>query len=89
MINKIQDLEYSRYLKEVVSVLESDPKFKQMIENASVDDIKSGKIATHLDLVSHNVRSQLDELKRKEIERLSALIQQSIKTNNSAYKGEK
>ena len=60
-----------------------------MIENASVDDIKSGKIATHLDLVSHNVRSQLDELKRKEIERLSALIQQSIKTNNSAYKGEK
>jgi hypothetical protein len=37
---KIQDLEYSRYLKEVVSVLESDPKFKQMIENASVDDIK-------------------------------------------------
>ncbi len=37
---KIHDLEYSRYLKEVVSVLESDSKFKQMIENASVDDIK-------------------------------------------------
>jgi hypothetical protein len=27
-------------LKEVVNVLESDPAFKKMIENASVDDIK-------------------------------------------------
>jgi hypothetical protein len=80
--NPIHDLEYSRYLKEVVSVLESDPKFKQMIENASVDDIKSGKIASHLDLVGHHVRTQLDELKRKEIERLSELIQKKVQMEN-------
>ena len=79
----ILSLEYHKYLREIVNVLETDPNFKQMIENASADDIKSGKIATHLDLVNHNVRSKLDELKRKEIDRLKQLIQRKIHLNNS------
>ena len=34
---------------------------------------QSGDIAQHLEFVSHRVRSQLDELKRKEIERLNTV----------------
>jgi hypothetical protein len=79
----ILSLEYHRYLREIVNVLETDPAFKQMIENASADDIKSGKIASHLELVNHNVRTKLDELKRKEIERLRQLISRKVALNSS------
>jgi len=72
-------LEYERYLKEVVSVLETDEMFKQKLEQANVTDIKSGEIARHLDLVSHNVRTKLDELKRAEIERLRQLVRIRMK----------
>lgn len=80
-IDPLQALEYQKYLKEVVGILEADPDFKKRIEASSVDDIKSGKIADHLDLVGHNVRTQLDELKRKEIERLSKLISRKARIN--------
>ena len=40
---------------------------------AEVDDIKSGKIARELHFVDHNVRTKLDELKRRELERLRHL----------------
>ena len=36
----ILNLEYHRYLKEVVNLLESDNKFKELIEKASPEDIK-------------------------------------------------
>ncbi|CAF4703533.1 unnamed protein product, partial [Rotaria magnacalcarata] len=36
----LDNLEYGRYLKEVVEILESDPEFKKKIENASLSDIK-------------------------------------------------
>jgi len=74
-------LEYHKYLKEVVNILETDPSFKKMLENASVDDIKTGKIASHLDMVQHNIRTQLDELKRREIDRLASLIARKVKFN--------
>ncbi|XP_066977561.1 nucleobindin-2-like isoform X1 [Macrobrachium rosenbergii] len=67
------NLEYGRYLKEVVQALESDPVFRKKLETAEVDDIKSGKIARELHFVDHNVRTQLDELKRRELERLRHL----------------
>ncbi len=69
-------MEYHRYLKEVVNILESDKAFKSMIENASTEDIKSGRISQHLEFVDHNIRTKLDELKREEIDRLRALIAQ-------------
>ena len=78
----ILSLEYHRYLREIVNVLETDPAFKQMIENANADDIKTGKIASHLELVNHNVRTKLDELKRKEIERLRQLISRKVALNS-------
>ncbi|XP_063585450.1 nucleobindin-2-like [Penaeus indicus] len=41
------NLEYGRYLKEVVQALESDPSFRKKLETAEVDDIKNkGRIAT-------------------------------------------
>lgn len=78
----ILDLEYHKYLKEIVSILETDENFKKQIENASVEDIKSGKIANHLQIVNRNVRTKLDELKRKEIERLRNLITRRMKMHN-------
>ncbi len=35
-------LEYERYLKEVVNVLETDPEFKRKLEESNVTDIKVG-----------------------------------------------
>lgn len=67
------NLEYGRYLKEVVQALESDPEFRKKLETAEIDDIKSGKIARELHFVDHNIRTKLDELKRREVERLRHL----------------
>jgi len=66
-------LEYDRYLREVVSILEEDEKFRQKLENTSIDDIKTGAIAHQLEYVSHHIRTRLDELKRQEVGRLREL----------------
>ncbi|CAF3724199.1 unnamed protein product [Adineta steineri] len=78
----LDDLEYGRYLKEVVDILESDPAFKEKIQRASVDDIKSGNIAEHLSLVQHHVRSKLDEAKQREMSRLRDLVGQKFRNMN-------
>nr|CAG4641104.1 EOG090X0B17 [Eulimnadia texana] len=67
------NLEYNRYLKEVVQVLESDPDFRKKLEGTDPDNIRSGQIAKELEYVNHNVRTKLDELKRQELERLRHL----------------
>ena len=51
-----QDQEYFRYLTQIVSELEKDEKFKQRLNNASEDDIKSGKIADFFPEVDVSVR---------------------------------
>merc|ERR1712223_92052 len=77
-------VEYNRYLQEVVQVLESDPEFRKKLENAEVDHIRDGTIAHELEFVNHGIRTKLDEIKRKELERLRHLamkqneIQQGI-----------
>ncbi|XP_078043705.1 nucleobindin 1 isoform X4 [Augochlora pura] len=83
--NEIEDpdeladfMEYRRYLMEVVLVLESDPEFRAKVKEASQDDIRTGKIADQLQFVDHNIRTRLDEIKRKELERLRHL---AIKEN--------
>ncbi|CAF0923927.1 unnamed protein product [Rotaria sp. Silwood1] len=78
----LNKLEYGRYLKEVVEILESDPEFKKKIENASLDDIKSGNIAEHLSLVQHHIRTQLDEAKQREMTRLKDLVGQRVRNLN-------
>ena len=69
-------MEYDRYLREVVSILEEDEKFRQKLENTSIDDIKTGAIAHQLEYVSHHIRTKLDELKRQEVGRLRDLARQ-------------
>lgn len=80
--NDLNALEYERYLKEVVSVLESDPEFRAKLDKAEEADIRSGKIAQELDYVNHNVRSRLNELKRQELERLRHLARQAYELSN-------
>lgn len=74
--------EYERYLKEVVSLLESDTEFRKKLDTANEADIRSGKIAQELELVDHNVRTKLDELKRSELERLRGLAMQMYERTN-------
>ncbi|KAJ0183992.1 hypothetical protein K1T71_000415 [Dendrolimus kikuchii] len=75
-------MEYHRYLKEVVQALESDPDFRERLEKADEDDVRSGKIAEHLDFVNHNVRTKLDELKRRELDRLRHLATKQYELTN-------
>ncbi|CAG9862139.1 unnamed protein product [Phyllotreta striolata] len=83
-VNNLEDyMEYGRYLKEVVNALESDPEFRAKLEHASEDDIRSGKIAEHLEFVSHHVRTRLDEIKRLELDRLKKLVEQKRKLEDT------
>ncbi|XP_066483039.1 nucleobindin-1 [Tiliqua scincoides] len=67
-------LYYHRYLQEVINVLETDGHFREKLQAANADDIKSGKLSKELDFVSHHVRTKLDELKRQEVSRLRMLL---------------
>ncbi|TMW47413.1 hypothetical protein DOY81_007511 [Sarcophaga bullata] len=75
-------LEYERYLKEVVDALESDPEFRKKLDKAPEADIRSGKIAQELDYVNHHVRTKLDEIKRRELERLRSLAKKEFELEN-------
>ncbi len=74
---KREEAEYLRYLGQVVEILEEDDDFKKKLHNATEDEIRSGEIADHVDLLSHNVRTKLDELKRMEVEYQRRLHKQS------------
>nr|XP_056720245.1 nucleobindin-1 [Euleptes europaea] len=65
---------YNRYLQEVINVLETDGHFREKLQAADAEDIKSGKLSKELDFVSHHVRTKLDELKRQEVSRLRMLL---------------
>ncbi|XP_053882231.1 nucleobindin-2 isoform X2 [Malaclemys terrapin pileata] len=67
-------LYYDEYLKQVIDVLETDKHFREKLQTADIEEIKSGKLSKELDLVSHHVRTRLDELKRQEVARLRMLI---------------
>ncbi|XP_030053770.1 nucleobindin-1 isoform X2 [Microcaecilia unicolor] len=67
-------LYYDRYLREVIDALETDGHFREKLQAANAEDIKSGKLSKELDFVSHHVRTKLDELKRQEVSRLRMLI---------------
>ncbi|ALC44148.1 NUCB1, partial [Drosophila busckii] len=75
-------LEYERYLREVVEALESDVDFRKKLDKAPEADIRSGKIAQELDYVNHHVRTKLDEIKRREVERLRELANKEYELRN-------
>ncbi|KAK2588025.1 hypothetical protein KPH14_004099 [Odynerus spinipes] len=80
--NDMEVMEYHRYLNEIISTLESDPDFREKLVKAAEHDIWTGKIANELKFVSHKVRTRLDELKRKELERLRHLAMKENQLNN-------
>ena len=63
------DPEYARYLKQVIEILENDDDYVKKLLNASEEELRTGRVADDLDLVKHDVRTKLDELKRQEVER--------------------
>ena len=89
-VQSIQDwnfgLEYEKYLKEVVSILESDPEFRKKLETGKPEDVYDGTIAKQVEYLSHGVRTRLDEAKRQEMERLRYWINTQLQ-RSSQYKG--
>lgn len=81
-VEEVVDMEYRRYLMEVVQALESDPEFQAKLENALDSDIRTGKIAEELQFVNRNVRTRLDEIKREELERLRHLATKENELKN-------
>jgi hypothetical protein len=75
-------IEYKRYLKEVVQVLESDPEFRKKLETMDIEQIRDGSIANELDFVGHHVRNKLDDIKRQELERLRHLAVRMFEQDN-------
>lgn len=71
-------LYYDEYLKQVIDVLETDSHFREKLQKADIEEIKSGRLSRELDLVSHKVRTRLDELKRQEVSRLRMLIKAKL-----------
>ncbi|XP_063798534.1 nucleobindin-2-like isoform X2 [Pseudophryne corroboree] len=78
-------LYYERYLREVIDVLETDGHFREKLQAADAEDIKSGKLSKELDFVSHHVRTKLDELKRQEVSRLRMLIKAKLDATMEEY----
>ncbi|KAK2833044.1 hypothetical protein Q5P01_016933 [Channa striata] len=76
-------LYYDRYLREVIEVLETDPHFREKLQTANTEDIKNGRLSKELDLVSHHVRTRLDELKRQEVSRLRMLLKAKLDSKNT------
>uniref|UniRef100_A0AAY4DDY7 Nucleobindin-1 n=1 Tax=Denticeps clupeoides TaxID=299321 RepID=A0AAY4DDY7_9TELE len=81
--NQDTGLYYDRYLREVIEVLETDPHFREKLQTANTEDIKSGRLSKELDLVGHHVRTRLDELKRQEVSRLRMLLKAKLDSTNT------
>ncbi|KAJ0000952.1 hypothetical protein NQD34_005972 [Periophthalmus magnuspinnatus] len=76
-------LYYDRYLQEVIEVLETDSHFREKLQTANTEDIKSGRLSKELDLVGHHVHTRLDELKRQEVSRLRMLLRAKLDSTNT------
>uniref|UniRef100_A0A8R1HK77 NUCB1-like N-terminal domain-containing protein n=2 Tax=Caenorhabditis japonica TaxID=281687 RepID=A0A8R1HK77_CAEJA len=76
---------YTKYLEEVVKILESDPKFSERLKSMNEDDIKAGNIADHIDDLPKEVFDKLHKAKFEEIERLRKQIEEQIKADGGAH----
>ena len=61
---------YDAYLQEVIKVLEKDEDFRKKMENVNFEDIKIATFSKELNSVAKHVRDELDNLKRKEVDRI-------------------
>lgn len=76
---------YSKYLEEVVKILESEPKFSEKLRGMPEADIKAGKIADHIDDLDDHVFERLTKAKLDELERLREQIQKQIEAEGGAH----
>ncbi|VDM61496.1 unnamed protein product [Angiostrongylus costaricensis] len=83
--HQLYEFTYSRYLEEVVSILESDPKFSERLRGMPEADVKAGNIADHIDDLDNHIFDKLTKAKLDEIERLRKLIQEQIKADGGAH----
>jgi hypothetical protein len=61
-------LEYKRYLNEVIQLLRTDPKYaEEMKKKRAPEDNVPSKLAENLNVVSSDIRTKLDEIKRLEL----------------------
>jgi hypothetical protein len=71
-------------LEQVVKILESDPKFNERIRGMKEEEIKTGKIADHIDDLGAEVYGELTKAKLGEIERLREEIGKQIEKDGDA-----
>ncbi|KAF8354091.1 nucb-1, partial [Pristionchus pacificus] len=76
---------YSKYLEEVVKILETDPVFNEKLRQMPEADIKEGKIADHLDAVPDPIAQRLHTLKVAELERLREQLAKQIEVDGGAH----
>ena len=67
------DPEYVRYLEELMKDMDDNPALRKELNDATKNDIKKGLIGDKLARLSDQVRSQLEEAKRKSVEQLRVL----------------
>lgn len=72
-VHQDADPEYVRYLEELMKDMDDNPAVRKELNGATKDDIKKGLIGDKLARLSDQVRSQLDEAKRKSVEQLRVL----------------
>ena len=73
-MNIYSGLFYDAYLQEVIKVLEKDDEFRKKMENVNFEDVKIATFSKELNNVAKNVRDELDNLKRKEVDRIRKLL---------------
>ncbi|KJH44129.1 hypothetical protein DICVIV_09846 [Dictyocaulus viviparus] len=81
----LYEFTYSKYLGEVVSILENDPKFSERLRGMPEADVKAGNIADHIDDLDEHVFDKLTKAKLDEIERLRQQIQKQIEDDGGAH----
>ena len=67
------DPEYVRYLEELMKDMNDNPALRKEFNNVSNEDIKKGFLGDKLSRMSNEVRSQLEEAKRKSVEQMRVL----------------
>lgn len=84
-------LQYDRYLKNILKILESDSELKNKLETAELEDIRNGKISNEIQGLPADLRRKLNEEKQAELTRLrkmtaaAAAINKGEKIRPSAY----
>ena len=73
-MNIYSGLFYDAYLQEVIKVLEKDDEFRKKMENVNFEDVKIATFSKELNNVAKHVRDELDNLKRKEVDRIRKLL---------------